>query len=63
VHPRAAYEALLAARQRQTTTAFRAQYAARAGIESTLSQGVRAFGLRHCRYRGVAKTIPIDFLG
>ena len=31
-------------------------YAKRAGIESTLSQGVRAFGLRHSRYRGLAKT-------
>ena len=28
----------------------------RAGIEGTLSQGVRAFGLRHTRYRGTAKT-------
>src|SRR5207244_1243725 len=28
----------------------------RAGIEGTLSQGVRAFGLRRTRYWGVAKT-------
>ena len=28
----------------------------RAGIEGTLSQGVRAFGLRFCRYRSLAKT-------
>ena len=26
------------------------------GIEGTLSQGVRAFGLRQCRYRGLPKT-------
>ena len=53
--PVAEHDALLAARHRQTTAAFRAQYAARAGIEGTLSQGVRAFGLRRCRYRGLAK--------
>jgi transposase len=52
----AEHEALLAARQRQTTAAFRSQYAARAGIEGTLSQAVRAFGLRRSRYRGLAKT-------
>ena len=56
LRPRAEHEALLAARRRQTTAAFRSQYAARAGIEGTLSQGVRAFGLRRCRYRGLAKT-------
>ena len=28
----------------------------RAGIEGTLSQGIRAFGLRKCRYFGLAKT-------
>jgi transposase len=56
LRPRAEYEALVATRQRQTTAAFQAQYAARAGIEGTLSQGVRAFGLRRCRYRGLAKT-------
>jgi transposase len=56
LRPRPEHEALLAARHRQTTVAFRSQYAARAGIEGTLSQGVRAFGLRRCRYRGLAKT-------
>ena len=33
-----------------------APFRLRAGIESTLSQGVRAFGLRRARYRGLAKT-------
>ena len=56
LRPRAEHDALLAARQRQTTAAFRTQYARRAGIEGTLSQGVRAFGLRRSRYRGLAKT-------
>jgi transposase len=50
------YEAIQAARQRQVTEEFTSQYAARAGIEGTLSQGVRAFGLRRARYRGLAKT-------
>ena len=53
---RAENDALLAARHRQETDVFKAQYATRAGIEGTLSQGVRAFGLRQARYRGLAKT-------
>jgi transposase len=32
------------------------EYARRAGIEGTLSQGIRAYGLRHARYIGEAKT-------
>ena len=32
------------------------RYQRRAGVEGTLSQGVRAFGLRRTRYWGVAKT-------
>jgi Transposase DDE domain len=31
-------------------------YKRRAGIAGTLSQGVRAFGLRRSRYRGLQKT-------
>jgi transposase len=54
--PRAEHEALLAARERQTTAAWQAQYAVRAGIEGTLSQGIRALGLRRARYIGLAKT-------
>lgn len=50
------HEAMQGARQRQETAAFAAQYARRQGIEGTLSQGVRAFGLRRARYRGRAKT-------
>jgi transposase len=50
------YEALQAARHKQTTAAFKAQYATRAGIASTLSQGVRAFDLRRSRSIGLAKT-------
>jgi hypothetical protein len=39
-----------------TTEQCRRRYAIRAGIETTLSQNVRAFGLRQSRYRGLAKT-------
>lgn len=48
--------ALTAARERQTTTDFKRRYAKRAGVEGTISQAVGAFGLRHCRYLGLAKT-------
>jgi transposase len=54
--PEAPYKALLAARQREQTVDFWKQYAARAGIEGSLSQGVRAFDLRRSRYLGLAKT-------
>jgi transposase len=35
--------------------AGRRTYARRSGIEGTISQGVRAFGLRRARYRGETK--------
>lgn len=50
------HEALQAARVRQTTDEFKRDYALRAGVEGTFSQGTRAFDLRHCRYVGLAKT-------
>jgi transposase len=56
LRPRAHYEALQAARQRQSSVERKRRYQRRAGIEGTISQGVRAFGLRLCRYRGLAKT-------
>jgi Transposase DDE domain len=36
--------------------AFRQEYATRAGIEGTLSQGVRGMGLRRASYDGLSKT-------
>jgi transposase len=54
--PRAEHEALKAARGRLATKEGRRRYARRAGIEGTISQGVRAFGLRRSRYRGLART-------
>ena len=55
IRPHSEYMALQAARQRQATTAFKTTYNKRAGIEGTLSQSIRVFGLRHARYRGRAK--------
>jgi transposase len=42
VRPQAHHEALQAARQRQETHAFKAQYARRAGVEGTHAQGTGA---------------------
>lgn len=50
------WQELQMARARQNTDEFKAQYAQRAGVEGSISQAVRAFGLRHCRYIGLAKT-------
>jgi len=48
--------ALQAARQYQQTSDFRQRYATRAGVEGSISQGIRAFQLRRSRYIGLAKT-------
>jgi transposase len=56
VLPQAQHVALQAARQRQETDEFKAQYALRAGVESSISQGVRRFDLRRSRYIGLART-------
>ena len=42
-------------RKQQETEEFQVTYANRAGIEGTLSQGVRALGLRQSRYIGLQK--------
>lgn len=54
--PRAVQEALNRARTRESNRAWQQLYQRRAGIEATMSQGVRAFGLRQARYRGLKKT-------
>ena len=48
--------ALQSARQRQDTSAFKALYQQRAGVEGTISQAVRRCGLRQSRYIGLLKT-------
>jgi transposase len=55
IRPDLEYQALQAARQRQGTQEFKTDYNRRAGIEGTLSQGIRAFQLRQARYLGIAK--------
>jgi transposase len=49
-------QALLDARQREDTAAFKEAYRHRAGIEGTHSQAVRTMGLRRSRYFGLPKT-------
>jgi len=44
------------ARVREGTEDFKKEYSRRAGIEGTISEGVRAHGLRRSRYAGTAKT-------
>ena len=50
------FDALQTARTWYGSEEGRQHYRCRAGVEGTLSQGVRAFGLRRTRYRGLAKT-------
>lgn len=56
LQPQAEQEALRQARDFIGSEAWCALYRKRAGIEGTLSQGIRASGLRQTRYRGLAKT-------
>jgi transposase len=56
LRPRPLHEALQSVRSQQKTEAWRIRYGKRAGVEGTFSQAVRAFGLRRCRYVGLAKT-------
>ena len=56
LRPRDEYEALNKRRQEQQTQEFKKKYGCRAGIEGTISQGVRQFDLRRTRYCGLIKT-------
>jgi len=56
IYPQKEYEVLAKARERQKTEAFKEAYGQRAGIEGTISQGVRRLGLRRSRYLGLEKT-------
>jgi transposase len=53
--PKAEHEAMEALRQQMETPEWKSHYNRRAGIEGTISQGVRAFGLRKARYKGLSK--------
>ncbi|MDG2570898.1 transposase, partial [Vibrio parahaemolyticus] len=56
LRPREEHETLEAARQREEQLAFSKEYRQRAGIEGTISAGVRVLHLRRSRYIGLAKT-------
>jgi len=56
IRPREQYEALGMARRREATAEYKVDYGKRAAVEGTISQGVRACGLRRSRYAGEAKT-------
>lgn len=56
LRPPEQHAAIQARRKLQTTPAFKERYKLRAGVEGTLSQGIRAFDLRRARYLGQDKT-------
>lgn len=56
LRPQVQHAALETAREKHRSEAGKERYKRRAGIEGTISQGVRGFGLRRSRYRGLAKT-------
>ncbi len=55
LRPQERRDALHAARERQRTDEFKVRYTVRAGIEGTISQGVRTCDLRRARYIGQAR--------
>jgi len=56
IQPEAEFLALQKARRQQAEPGFKKRYAARAGIEGTISQAVRRSDIRRSRYVGQAKT-------
>ncbi len=56
IRPQAQYEALQQRRAEEASAAYVHEYARRAGIEGTISQGVRRAGMRRSRYIGLTKT-------
>lgn len=55
IRPQEEHLAILKRRQQQQTKKWLKQYNQRAGVEGTISQGVRALGLRKSRYVGLEK--------
>ena len=55
IRPQPHYQALQTARQREATPAFQEEYARRAGIEGTISRGMRSTRLRRTRYMGLPR--------
>lgn len=55
LRPQDEHQAITRRRKQQTNKRWLKQYNQRAGVEGTISQGVRGFGLRECRYLGLDK--------
>ncbi len=55
LRPKKEHELLQSIRVQQETDEWKKIYDTRAGVEGTISQGVRAFSLRKARYTGLAK--------
>jgi transposase len=55
LRPQKEHELIQAIREQQQTPEWLERYHRRAGVEGTISQGVRIFGLRKARYWGLAK--------
>jgi transposase len=56
IRPKDHFLALRMRREREQTPEYASEYARRAGIEATISQGVRVLRLRRSRYVGLART-------
>jgi transposase len=56
LRPQPEHQALTQARHHQQQPGWKRDYNQRAGVEGTISQAVRTFGLRRSRYIGLAKT-------
>jgi transposase len=56
IRPQEQYLALMRRREQEQTKEFAQVYARRAGIEGTISHGVRVMGLRRSRYIGLERT-------
>jgi transposase len=55
LRPQKEHKAIVRRRKQQETKTWLKQYNQRAGVEGTISQGVRGFGLRSARYVGLNK--------
>jgi hypothetical protein len=55
-YPRDLHHALITARTRQASDSWQDKYKLRAGVEGTINQALDITGIRHARYRGLAKT-------
>ncbi|MBE9045883.1 IS1182 family transposase [Pleurocapsales cyanobacterium LEGE 10410] len=55
LRPKEEHQALTRRRKRQETKTWSKQYNQRAGVEGTISQGIRGFDMRSSRYIGLSK--------